>query len=65
MVAERLKPIKLSPEMEEGLKDMGPDLATLDFEITKAERAGLDVKDMKAKFADLKRMRLGLLKEYT
>ena len=51
--------------MEEGLKDMGPDLATLDFEITKAERAGLDVKDMKAKFADLKRMRLGLLKEYT
>jgi len=65
MAVEILEPIKLSPEMEEDLKDMGPNLATLDFEIQKAERAGLDVADMKAKFVELKKMRLGLLREYT
>jgi len=65
MPDERLKPIVLTSEMQESLKDMGPDLATLDFEIKKAERANLDVADMKAKFIELKKMREGLLREYT
>ena len=65
MPDERLKPITLTPEMQESLVEMGPDLLTLDREIKKAERIGLDVADMKAKFVELTKMRQGLLKEYT
>ena len=65
MSPERLKPITLSKEMKTTLKDMEPDLATLMFELDKAERAGIDVTDMKKKFAEMKRLRVGLLREYT
>jgi len=65
MAELRLQPIKLSPEMEETLKDMSPDIRTLEREVEKAKRAGLDVDDMDKKLAELKKIRLGLLKEYT
>ena len=65
MAEPRLQPIKLSPEMEETLKDMAPDITTLEFELAKAKRAGLDIKDMETKLAELKKIRIGLLKEYT
>ena len=65
MPEEILKPIALTPEMTKSLEEMGPNLATLDREIKKAERIGLDVKDMKEKFIELTKMRQGLLKEYT
>ena len=65
MAEPRLQPIKLSPEMEETLKDMSPDIRTLEREVEKAKRAGLDVDDMDKKLAELKKIRLGLLKEYT
>jgi len=65
MAEPRLKPITLSPEMTETLKDMGPDITTLEFELAKAKRAGLDIKDMEIKLAELKKIRIGLLKEYT
>jgi len=51
--------------MEETLKDMAPDITTLEFELAKAKRAGLDIKDMETKLAELKKIRIGLLKEYT
>lgn len=65
MAEPRLKPITLSTEMEETLRDMGPDITTLEFELAKAKRAGLDIKDMEVKLTELKKIRLGLLKEYT
>ena len=64
MAEPRLQPITLSKEMEETLKDMGPDITTLEFEVAKAKRAGLDVTDMEKKLAELKKIRIGLLKEY-
>jgi len=60
-----LQPITLSPEMAETLKDMGPDITTLEFELTKAKRAGLDITDMEKKLAELKKIRIGLLREYS
>ena len=64
MAEPRLQPITLSPEMAAELKDMGPDIRTLEREVEKAKRAGLDVGDMAAKLAELKKIRLGLLREY-
>lgn len=65
MPVERLKPIKLTEKMEETLRDMEPDLATLKFELEKAKRAGIDVADMKKRFEEMKQLRTGLLREYT
>ena len=65
MARTPLEPIKLSPEMKETLKDMGPDIRTLEREVEKAKRAGLDVADMTKKLVELKKIRVGLLKEYT
>ena len=65
MAEPRLQPITLSPEMKETLKDMGPDITTLEFELAKAKRAGLDIADMEKKLAELKKIRIGLLKEYS
>lgn len=65
MANERLQPITLSKEMKETLKDMAPDITTLEFELAKAKRAGLDVKDMEVKLTELKKIRVGLLKEYS
>ena len=64
MAEPRLQPITLSPEMAAELKDMGPDIRTLEREVEKAKRAGLDVGDMATKLAELKKIRLGLLREY-
>jgi len=65
MPEPRLEPITLSPEVEKTLRDMGPDISTLEFELAKAKRAGLDITDMEKKLAELKKIRVGLLKEYT
>jgi len=65
MSPERLKPITLTKEMSNTLKDMEPDLATLKFELEKAKRAGIDVADMQKRFDEMKQLRIGLLREYT
>lgn len=65
MANKRLKPITLSKEMEASLTDMEPDLRTLEFELEKAKRAGIDIVDMKKKFDELKVLRVGLLREYS
>lgn len=65
MAEPRLQPITLSKEMKETLKDMQPDITTLEFELQKAKRAGLDIKDMEIKLEELKKIRVGLLREYS
>jgi len=65
MPLERLKAITLTPEMSTTLKEMEPDLRTLEFELEKAKRAGLDVKDLKVRFEEMKTLRVGLLREYS
>jgi len=65
MPIERMKPIKMTPEMETTLKEIEPDLVTLQFELEKAGRAGIDVKELTKRFEEMKRLRLGLLREYT
>ena len=59
-----ITPFKLSPEQEQALKDMGPDLTALEHEINKAARAGLDVTELAQKLAKTKALRKGLLREY-
>lgn len=64
MATELITPIMLSPEALTDLKNMGPNMATLEKEIAKAERAGIDMKEAKARFEQSKKLRQGLLKEY-
>lgn len=59
-----LTPIMLSPEAVMDLKNMGPNIQLLEKEILKAERAGIDVKEVKSRFEQSKKLRQGLLKEY-
>lgn len=66
MANRRLKePIKLSPEVAKELKDMAPDIGMLENEIRKAKRAGILIEDLETKFEEMKKIRLGLLREYT
>lgn len=65
MEREPLKPIRLSTEMRTVLQDMEADLRTLDFELAKAKRAGLDIGDMEKRLVETKKLRTGLLKEYS
>ena len=58
-------PIMLTSEMSNKLKDMAPDISRIEYEIKRAERAGLDISDLKKQFSDMKTMREGLLSEYT
>ena len=64
MPLERLKAIRLTPEMSTTLKEMEPDLRTLEFELAKAKRAGLDVEELNKRFEEMKTLRVGLLREY-
>ena len=59
-----ITPFKLSPEREQALKDMAPDLTALQQEINKAARAGIDVTELAQKLAKTKSLREGLLREY-
>ena len=58
------KPFKLSKEQTEALEDLSDDMAFLDTEIARMERANIDVADMKADFEKAKKMRSGLLREF-
>lgn len=64
MVNELLTPIMLTPEQIIELKNMGPNITMLEKEVGKAERAGIDVKELKERLSHSKKLRQGLLKEY-
>ena len=56
--------IRLSPEDKQTLVDLEADVIGLEREITRAERAGLDVTELRAKFDESKKLREGILREY-
>lgn len=59
-----IEPIKLTVEDQRTLEDLRPDIAILEAEIAKAERAGLDVTTLKADLAKAKALLEGVLREY-
>lgn len=65
MAREPLRPIVLPREMIADLEDMTGDLKILDAEIEKAGRVGIDVTELKKRFEETKKLRIGLLKEYS
>jgi len=59
-----IEPIKLTPEDQRTLEQLGPDIEALEREIARAERAGLDVTTVKSDLAKAKALREGVLREY-
>jgi hypothetical protein len=58
-------PIQLTPENEQRLLDQKAAIDNATYELRRAERAGLDVTDLKAQVAELEKMRVGLLRTYS
>lgn len=56
--------IKLTAVQRQILTDMQVDIEWLESQIFKAEKANLDVEDLKDKLTDLQKTREGLLREY-
>ena len=59
-----IKPFKLSNTDKENLLKIEPDITALQGELNRAERAGIDVTELKQKFDKMKQLRLGILREY-
>lgn len=57
-------PFKLTKEQKEGLIKLEADIKSVEFEIARAKRAGLDVTELEAKFQKAKKLREGIMKEY-
>jgi len=60
----KLERIYLSKEDIEKLKETEPILDWLAEEIARAERAGIDVSDLRARYEKLVRLKEGLMREY-
>ena len=56
---------KLTVEQRQKLVDMEADLEFILTEIRRAERAGIDVNELQAKFDKMAKLRTGLLREYS
>ena len=56
--------IKLREEDKKKLEGLSGDIEWLDNELRRAERAGLDVTQLRADFDKTKKTRLGVLREY-
>ena len=59
-----IEPIRLTPEDQKALEGLADDIAALEAEIARAERAGLDVAKLKEDLAKAKALREGILREY-
>jgi len=59
-----IEPIKLPREHIEMLRQLGEDLAVMEQEIARAERAGIDVSDLKRELERIRNLRDGILREY-
>ncbi|RLB83718.1 MAG: hypothetical protein DRH24_06480 [Deltaproteobacteria bacterium] len=57
--------IYLSDEDIQRLKAMEEDLIWLEEEIARAERAGIDVTDLRKRYDEIVRLREGLIREYS
>lgn len=60
-----IKPFKLTAEQKKALLDLTADVEAIKFEIARAKRAGIDVKDLEARFEESKKLREGILREYS
>jgi len=60
-----LEPFKLTSEQKKGLIALEEDIKALEFEIARAKRAGLDVADLEKRFSDTKKLREGIIREYS
>lgn len=60
-----IEPIKLIPEDQRTLENLGLDIEALEVELSRAERAGLDVKQLRADLEKAKTLREGILREYS
>jgi len=56
--------IMLSEEDVEKIKELEPQLEWLASEIARAERAGIDVSELRKKFEEIVMLKEGLLREY-
>jgi len=59
-----IEPIRLPREHIEMLRKLGEDLAVMESEIARAERAGIDVSDLKRELERIRNLRDGILREY-
>jgi len=59
-----LERIRLTPEMKKGLIELEKDMRFIEEELRRAERAGIEVKDLREAYEKAKRLREGLLREY-
>lgn len=57
--------MKLTDEEKHQLESMAPSLMELDMEIKRAKRAGIDVSALEEEYIKAKRLRDGLLREYS
>lgn len=59
-----IEPLKLTKEQQKVLEDLGTDVADLEREIARMERAGIDTKDLRERFEKARKLREGVLREY-
>jgi len=59
-----IEPIRLTPEDQRTLEQLKPDIAALEVEIARAERAGLDVTRAKEDLSKARDLLEGVLREY-
>ena len=60
-----IKPFRLTPEQKKTLLDLETDIRALDLEIKRAERAGIDVAELRKEYERSKKLREGILREYS
>jgi hypothetical protein len=56
--------IKLSSEEKTKLINLKADMSFLDGELSRADRAGIDVSELRVQYDKMKKLRAGILKEY-
>ncbi len=56
--------IKLSSEEKTKLINLKTDMSFLDGELSRADRAGIDVSELRTQYDKMKKLRAGILKEY-
>lgn len=59
-----IEEIKIPKKDLEALEGLVPDIDALERELSKAERAGIDVTEQRKRFEEAKSLREGVLREY-
>ena len=59
-----IEPIRLTPEDQKTLEDLSTDIVALEGELVRAEKAGIDVSEIREKVDAAKKLREGILREY-